>query len=68
MLNPNFLTQVFSATRVQEIRIHNLDQIWTNPNVGLKIQLENVQLKVKVEVGLKSENKCLTQHLGLSIF
>jgi len=31
----------------------NLSQIWTNPNVGLKMQLKNVQLKVKVEVGLK---------------
>jgi len=30
----------------------SLGQIWTNPNVGLKIQLNNVQLKVKVEVGL----------------
>jgi len=27
----------------------NLGQIWTNSNVGLK----NVQLRVKVEVGLK---------------
>jgi len=30
----------------------NLGQIWTNPNVGLKMQLKNLQLKVKVEVGL----------------
>jgi len=28
----------------------NLGQIWTNPNVGLKCNLKNVQLKVKVEV------------------
>jgi len=27
-----------------------LGQIWTNPNVGLKMQLKNVKLKVKVEV------------------
>jgi len=34
-------------------------QIWT---------LKNVQLKVKVEVGLKFLITFLTQHLGLSIF
>jgi len=28
----------------------NLGQIWTNPNVGLKMQLKKVQLKVKVDV------------------
>jgi len=28
---------------------------WTNLNVGLKMQLENVQLKGKVEVELKFE-------------
>jgi len=33
----------------------SLGQLWTNPNVGLKMQL-------KVEVTF------LTQHLGLSIF
>jgi len=33
-----------------------------NPNVGLKILLNNVQLKVKVEVGLKFEITFLTQH------
>jgi len=32
------------------------------------MQLKNVQLKVKVEVGLKFEITFLTQHLGLSIF
>jgi len=31
----------------------NLVQIWTNPNVGLKMQYKNLQLKVNVEVGLK---------------
>jgi len=46
----------------------NLGQIWTNPNVGLKMQLKNLQLKVKVEVGLKFEITFLTQHLGLPIF
>jgi len=46
----------------------NLGRIWTNPNVGLKLQLKNVQLKVKVEVGFKFEITFLTQHLGLSIF
>jgi len=46
----------------------NLAKIWTNPNVGLKMQLKNVELKVKVEVGLKFEITFLTQHLGLSIF
>jgi len=30
----------------------HLGQIWTNPNVGLKMSLKNVPLKVKVEVGL----------------
>jgi len=44
----------------------NLGQIWTNPNVGLKMQLKHLQLKV--EVGLKFEITFLTQHLGLSIF
>jgi len=33
----------------------NLGQIWTNPNVGLKMQLKKLQFKVKVEVGLKFE-------------
>jgi len=33
----------------------NLGQIWTKPNVGLKMQLKKIQLKVKVEVGLKFE-------------
>jgi len=33
----------------------NLGQIWTNPNVGLKMQRKHLQLKVKVEVGLKFE-------------
>jgi len=46
----------------------NLGQIWTNPNVGLKMQFKNVQLKVNVEVGFKFEIAFLTQHLGLSIF
>jgi len=46
----------------------NLGQIWSNPNVGLKMQLKNLQLKVKVEVGFKFETTFLTQHLGLSIF
>jgi len=32
------------------------------------MQLKNVQLKVKVEVGLKFEITFLTQHLGLSKF
>jgi len=31
----------------------NLGQIWTNPNVGLKNVIQKLQLKVKVEVGLK---------------
>jgi len=44
----------------------NVGQIWTNPNVGLKMQLKKVQLKGKV--GLKFEITFLTQHLGLSIF
>jgi len=39
-----------------------LGQIWTTPNVGLKMQ------KLKVEVRLKFEITFLTQHLGLSIF
>jgi len=42
----------------------NLGHTWTKPNVGLKMQLTKIQLKVNVEVGLKS----LTQYLGLSIF
>jgi len=46
----------------------NLGQIWTNPNVGLNMQLKKLQLKLKVEVGLKFEITFLTQYLGLSIF
>jgi len=46
----------------------NLGKIWTNPNVGLKCNLKNVQLKGKVEVGFKCLITFLTQHLGLSIF
>jgi len=39
------------------------------PKCWVKNAIEkNVQLKVKVEVGLKVEITCLTQHLGLSIF
>jgi len=46
-----------------------LGQIWTNPNVVLKMgKLTNLQLKVKFEVVLKFEITFLTQHLGLSIF
>jgi len=44
----------------------DLGQIWTNPNVGLKMKLKKMkQLKVKVEVGLKYEMTFLTQHLSL---
>jgi len=39
----------------------NLPQIWTNPNVGLKMRLKKSQLKVKVEVWLKFEITFLTQ-------
>jgi len=41
-----------------------------NPNVGKiwKNAIKNVQLKMKVEVGLHFEITFLTQHLGLSIF
>jgi len=28
----------------------NFCQIWTKPNVGLKMQLKNLQLKVKVKL------------------
>jgi len=42
----------------------NFDQIWTNPNVGLKMQL----IKLLLKVGLKFEMTFLTQYLGLSIF
>jgi len=31
----------------------NFGQIWTNPNVGLKMLLKHLQLKGKVEVGFK---------------
>jgi len=31
----------------------NMGQIWTNPSVGFKNVIKNVQLKVKVEVGFK---------------
>jgi len=34
----------------------NLGQIWTNPNVGLKMLLKKLQLKVKVEVNCKFSN------------
>jgi len=46
----------------------NLGQIWTNPNVGLKMPFKKSLLRVKVEVGLRCEITFLTQHLGLSIF
>jgi len=46
----------------------NLGKIWTSPNVGLKMSLKKIQLKVKVEVGLTLKMTFLTQHLGLSIF
>jgi len=42
-------------------------QIWTTPNVGLKMQLKHLK-QLKVEVGLKFYITFLTQHLGLSIF
>jgi len=45
-----------------------LGKIWTNPNFGLKMQLQNVQLKIKVEVWLKLEITFLAQHLGLLMF
>jgi len=38
-------------------------KFWVN-----NLILKNVQLKVKVEVGLKFEMTFFTQHLGLSIF
>jgi len=38
-------------------------QIWTNPNVGLKMQLKNVKLKLG-----SFEMTFLTQLLGLCIF
>jgi len=37
-------------------------------NMDLNAGLKNLQLKVKVEVGLKFSIIFLTQHLGLSIF
>jgi len=48
----------------------NLGQIWTNPKVLLKMKLKNLQLKVKLEVGLKCEIPFLTEFLGFvqSIF
>jgi len=43
-----------------------LGQIWTNPNVGSKMQLKKLQLKVQVEVvGIKFEMTFLTQHLSI---
>jgi len=44
----------------------NLGQIWTNPNVGLKMQLK--QCTVESESLRNFEITFLTQHLGLSIF
>jgi len=38
------------------------------PKCWVKNTIKNVQLKVKVEVGLKIEITFLTQHLGLPIF
>jgi len=38
------------------------------PNCSVKNAIKNVQLKVKVEVGLKFEITFLNQHLGLSKF
>jgi len=39
----------------------NLGQIWTNPNVGLKITFKNFNFS-------RFFDYILTQHLGLSIF
>jgi len=41
--------------------LKNVGQIWTNPNVGLKMQLKNV--KLKFEVGLKFYITFVIQHL-----
>jgi len=38
------------------------------PKCWVTDAIKNLQLKVKVEVGLKFEMTFLTQHLGLSIF
>jgi len=38
------------------------------PKCWVKNVIQKLQLKVKVEVGLKFKIKFLTQHLGLSIF
>jgi len=43
-----------------EYWILHLGQIWTNPNVGLKMQLKKVKVWNYITF--------LTQHLGLSIF
>jgi len=69
-----FLTQhlIFFIPKISDLSLEkklacfnpNLGQIWTNPNVGLKMQLNIFKLKVKVEVGLKFEITIfLTQHL-----
>jgi len=44
----------------------NLDQIWTNPTVGLKNAIKKCTLGS--ESWLKIEITFLTQHLGLSKF
>jgi len=42
-----------------------LAQIWTNPNVGLEMQLKKFTVEVKVEVGLKFLITFLTQPIYL---
>jgi len=42
----------------------NLGQMWTNPNVGLKMQFKKIRLKVKVEVGFKFEITFLNSTFG----
>jgi len=47
----------------------NMGKIWTKTNVGLKMQLINVQLKVKVLSWVKLvENIFFNPTFGLSIF
>jgi len=46
----------------------NLGKVWTNPNVGLKMQF---QILTQLQLLLSTVNVLiafLTQHLGLSIF
>jgi len=45
-------TDLFYTLKMLGCFKQNLGQKWTNPNVGLKMSLKNLQLKVKVKLSI----------------